>query len=74
MGDTRPLALDYALPAMFVALLVLQIKDRVQIAVALLTGGLAVGLLLIGVDQWYVILATLAGATIGVGFEQWTKK
>jgi len=72
--DVKPFALDYALPAMFVALLVLQIKDRVQIAVALLTGVLAVGLLLIGVEQWHVIAATLVGATIGVMSEEWIKK
>jgi 4-azaleucine resistance transporter AzlC len=72
--DTTPLALDYALPAMFIALLVMQIKDRVQIGVAILTGLLATGLLLAGVSQWHVILATLIGATVGVGIEQWTKK
>jgi 4-azaleucine resistance transporter AzlC len=72
--DTKPLALDYALPAMFIALLVMQIKDRVQIGVAVLTGLLATGLLLAGVSQWHVILATLMGATLGVGIEQWTKK
>jgi hypothetical protein len=31
-------------------------------------------LVLIGMDQWNVIVATLVGATIGVGFEKWTKK
>ena len=40
--DVKPLALDYVLPAMFVALLVLQIKDRVQVGVALATGALSV--------------------------------
>ncbi len=72
--DPKSLALDYALPAMFIALLVMQIKDRVQVAVALLTGTLAVGLLLAGVNQWNVMLATLVGATLGVGIEKWTKK
>jgi predicted branched-subunit amino acid permease len=72
--DPKPLALDYALPAMFIALLVMQIKDRVQIAVALLTGILAVGLLLAGVNQWNVMLATIVGATLGVGIEKWIKK
>jgi predicted branched-subunit amino acid permease len=72
--DPKPLALDYALPAMFIALLVMQIRDRVQIAVALLTGALAVGLLLAGVNQWNVMLATLVGATLGVGIEKWIKK
>jgi 4-azaleucine resistance transporter AzlC len=74
IGDARLFALDYALPAMFIALLVLQIKDRVQVGVAILTGSLAVGLSLAGVDQWNVILATLVGATVGVGLEKWTKR
>ena len=72
--DVKSLALDYALPALFVALLVLQIKDRVQIGVALLAGLMAVGLSLAGVDQWHVIAATLAGATYGVILEEWIKK
>ncbi|MCP4541782.1 MAG: AzlC family ABC transporter permease [Chloroflexi bacterium] len=72
--DVKPLALDYVLPAMFVALLVLQIKDHIQVGVALVTGVLSVGLLLMGVGQWNVIVATLIGATIGMVFEIWIKK
>ena len=74
IGDVRPLALDYALPAMFVALLVLQVKDRVQAGVALLAGVMALVLPLVGVGRWSVIVATLIGATIGMVFEEWTKK
>jgi 4-azaleucine resistance transporter AzlC len=74
VGDVRPLALDYALPAMFVALLVLQVKDRVQAGVALLAGVMALALPRVGVGQWSVIVATLVGATIGMVFEEWTKK
>jgi len=72
--DVRVFALDYALPAMFIALLVLQIKDRIQIAVAVLSGLLAVVLLLLGFGQWTVIAAAIAGATIGVVFDRWTKE
>jgi len=72
--DARPLGLDYALPAMFIALLVLQIKDRIYVGVAVLTGVLAVALLLLGMQQWHVMAATIAGATMGVMFEQWTNK
>jgi 4-azaleucine resistance transporter AzlC len=72
--DIETLALDYALPAMFIALLMMQLKDRVQLVVAILTGILAVMLLLAGLDQWYVIAATLFGATLGVMVEEWTKK
>jgi 4-azaleucine resistance transporter AzlC len=71
--DVEPLGVDYALPAMFIALLVLQIADHVQIAVALMTGALSVGLLLAGLEQWNVMLATVIGATIGVILEKWTK-
>jgi 4-azaleucine resistance transporter AzlC len=71
--DPKPWGLDYALSAMFIALLVLQIKNRIQLGVALLAGLLAVGLTLLGLDQWAVIVATVAGATIGVIWERWTK-
>jgi predicted branched-subunit amino acid permease len=72
--DVEPLGVDYALPAMFVALLVLQIADRVQIAVALITGALSVGLLLAGLEQWSVMIATVIGAAIGVVLEKWIKQ
>jgi 4-azaleucine resistance transporter AzlC len=71
INDVRPWALDYALPALFIALLVLQIKNRIQIFVALLTGGLAVVLLLVGMKHWSIIAATVVGATVGVILEQW---
>jgi predicted branched-subunit amino acid permease len=73
ISDVRPLALDYALPALFIALLALQIKDRLHIVVAILTGALAVGLLYIGMEQWNIIVAAVIGATTGVILEQWTK-
>ncbi|GAX88825.1 AzlC family ABC transporter permease [Effusibacillus lacus] len=73
--DVKPLALDYALPAMFIALLLLQLRDRLQIYVALLTGLLAVGMLLLGFDRWNVIIATVLGATIGTVVElRWNRK
>ena len=74
IADIGPYALDYALPAMFIALLVMQIKNRRQILVAVLAGVLSVGFYLLGFKQWYVILATVIAATAGVVVEQWTKK
>lgn len=71
--DVKPLALDYALPAMFIALLVMQIHDNVQVTVAVAAGLLAVGLTLGGMGHWSVILATLAGATFGVLLENTRK-
>jgi 4-azaleucine resistance transporter AzlC len=85
--DPRSWGLDYALPALFCALLVMQIRSqmtgrgrngsdktnrgRVHLAVALITGALAVGGTLLGLEQWTVIVATLLGATLGVMGERW---
>ena len=73
IADVKPLALDYALPALFIALIVLQIKNRFQILVALLTGILSIGLLQVGLTNWNIIVATIVGATVGVVLEQWIK-
>ncbi len=69
--DVEPLALDYVLPAMFIALLVMQIKDSLQVGVALIAGVLAVGLVTLGLDRWYVMVATLIAATLGTVYETW---
>ncbi|MGD2105004.1 MAG: AzlC family ABC transporter permease [Anaerolineae bacterium] len=70
IGDIRPFGLDYVLPAMFLALIVLQIEDATQIAVALTAGALSLGVLFLGVAQWNVIIATIIGASIGVIIEE----
>ncbi|MGE4554365.1 MAG: AzlC family ABC transporter permease, partial [Desulfovibrionaceae bacterium] len=38
LADVRPLGLDFALPAMFAALLAFQLKDRVHVLVAVVSG------------------------------------
>ncbi len=72
--DVEPFALDYALPAMFIALLVLQIKSRLHLTVALFGGVLSIVLWLVGITQWNVIIATVLAATFGAGVETWTKQ
>lgn len=74
ISDVRPLGLDYALPAMFLALLVGQLKSRTHWLVAGCAGVLALGLHTLGLTQWHVILATLTAATIGLGVSSWTSK
>ncbi|NLC11016.1 MAG: hypothetical protein GX767_02015, partial [Firmicutes bacterium] len=61
--------LDYALPAMFIALLVFQLDSPKKAVIAALS-------LLLGVvfywgwgGNWYVILATLLAATAGLAWE-----
>ena len=72
--DVKPIGLDYALPAMFIALLVAQIKERMHVLVALAAGILSVSLALAGLDRFNVILATVLAASLGLGVEQWIRK
>jgi 4-azaleucine resistance transporter AzlC len=74
IADVEPFGLDYVLPAMFIALIVLQIENRAHVAVAFVTGTLSVALLILGVDQWHVIIATVIGATLGVFLQLWTNE
>ena len=72
--DVRPFALDYALPAMFIALLILQIRNKTFLVIAVISGFLSLLLWFVGITQWNVIIATIIGATIGAGMETWQKK
>jgi 4-azaleucine resistance transporter AzlC len=74
IADVKPFGLDYALPAMFIALLVLQIKNKLHLFAALAGGLLSLGLWLGHVTQWNVILAAVLAATLGAGVETWTKQ
>ena len=71
--DVRPIGLDYALPAMFISLLIGQIKDKTHVLVAVISGGISILLACGGVDQFNVILATVIGASIGLGVGKWTQ-
>ncbi|MBC15517.1 MAG: branched-chain amino acid ABC transporter permease [Desulfovibrio sp.] len=72
--DIKPLGIDYALPAMFIALLAMQIKNGLHVFVAGFSGLAAIALIQMGADQWSVILATVLGATFGAGVETWKNK
>lgn len=65
VADVRPLGLDYALTAMFLALLVPQCRSRLHVVTALVAAVLSVGLKLHGAGQWNVIAATMAAASLG---------
>ena len=74
IGDVRPFALDFALPALFTALLSLQIKNRFQVLAALAGGVLSLVFLGLGMSKWNIILAAVIGAAAGAVAESWTKK
>lgn len=71
--NIEPLALDYVLPAMFIALLVMQTKKHTHIWAALLSGTASVGLLTLGFSQSHVIIATIIGALFGAWMAGWKK-
>jgi 4-azaleucine resistance transporter AzlC len=69
--DVKPIGLDYALPAMFMALLVWQLTSGLRWFTAILAGLFSVGLALAGFSQMNVILATVLAASLGLGVETW---
>jgi predicted branched-subunit amino acid permease len=72
--DARSWGLDFALPALFLALIIPQLRSARHVGVALCTGSIAVGLSMLGLEQWAVLLAAVVGATLGVIWEQWTRQ
>lgn len=74
IADVRPYGLDYALVAMFIALLVMQVRNRLQLLVAIFSGALSLFFWYIGLNQWYVIAAAVLGATFGLVVEERCQK
>jgi 4-azaleucine resistance transporter AzlC len=64
---------DFALPAMFISLLAGQIKQNSHIVVAIVCGCLSIVLYQIGLSPWHVLIATVIGATLGLGMEKCKK-
>lgn len=73
IGDVRKFALDFALPAMFIALLILQIRHRHHIIIALIAALMSIIFWQIGATQWHVIIASVLAALIGAGVDAWKK-
>jgi len=60
------LGIDYALIAMFICLLIYQIRMPIHLLTAALAGGSAVGLALLIPGNTYIVIASIAAATVGV--------
>jgi 4-azaleucine resistance transporter AzlC len=58
--------IDYALPAMFICLLVFQIRGSLYLLVALFSGLLAVAFALLFPGNAYIVTASVIAATLGV--------
>jgi 4-azaleucine resistance transporter AzlC len=73
---TQPEAwgLDFALPAMFVGLLISSCGNKPGVAAALVGGAASVALHLLKAGSWAAFFGALAGATIGVFFYEGAQK
>lgn len=58
--------LDYALTAMFISLLVFQLRGSLYFLTAAITGGIAVLLSILIPGNTYIVLASVMGATLGL--------
>lgn len=66
VDDARLLGLDYAITAMFIALLIPQCSSRLHLLVAIFSCALSIALKASGLGQWNIALATICGATLGL--------
>ncbi|HHY46081.1 MAG TPA: AzlC family ABC transporter permease [Firmicutes bacterium] len=74
VGDGARWGLDFALPGMFIALLIGQIKDGITLIVAMLSGLISITLARFHSATWGVIPATIISAAVGVVFKQWIQR
>ena len=63
--DTEKYGIDFVLPAMFIALLLMQLNDRKQVLVALVAAIFSLLFYLTAENQLYIIIATVIAATFG---------
>lgn len=69
LTDLEALGLDFALPAMFIFLLIIQLISLKYIMVALFALGLSLILFKYLDGHWYIIVSTLLAATAGLCFD-----
>lgn len=64
--DIAAFGVDFALPAMFIALLMMQIENLRHVTIAVLAAALGLIFFLAGMNQLYIIAATVIAATVGM--------
>lgn len=72
--DPGAFGLQFALPAMFIGLLIIQIRSGPGVLLALFAAMFSVLLKLLLPGNWNVIIASILTATIGVIVETWKSK
>jgi 4-azaleucine resistance transporter AzlC len=72
-GVNAAVTMEYALYAMFIFLLVIQISEKKLLLAAGVSGTLSLIFYLYIPGTWYIMLATVITATLGVTAEKWIK-
>lgn len=70
VGDGARLGIDFALPAMFICLLVMQVSSRVALLVAVVAGALAVAVAATPLRAWATVVATIVAASVGAALDR----
>lgn len=73
LGDPLALGLDFALPVVFIAILIPQVRARTDLVSAVVAGAVAVAALALP-SKLGLLLAIAAGILCGVGLERWTSR
>jgi 4-azaleucine resistance transporter AzlC len=71
LPDTRALGFDIAMPCMFIALIVLQARNRLLILSGVSAALFSLAFKLAGLSHAAVLAGAIIGATIGAGVERW---
>lgn len=74
LADLEAWGLDYALPAMFISLLVLQIGSKRHLFIAVFSLVFSTLLYYYTDGHWYILVATVIGATTGAVMDSKRKK
>lgn len=65
IGDPYRFGVEFAMPAMFTALLVAQAEDKRHVVIGVIAAVLTVACALVLPGKWYIIAASMSAATIG---------
>ncbi len=66
IADPQKFGLDFALPAMFICLLVLQLEKKLEFIVALVSASLTILIYFFYPNIWSIMLASVVAASVGV--------
>ena len=71
--DPAQIGLDFAMPAMFIALAIPLIRSKAEVVVAITSGLAAIGFNAIGFQHWTILAATAVAMIVAFGAIRWKR-